>query len=239
LSREPQSHDGPPTPITSNIEVAGDSDLSSDHENQNNGDTIIVVSGQRSASPDPNAKASEQGIIITKRLQLREDVQRTEQLAAAQANITMPRPQIPESSITIQLRSRRFVRNWPALAFTFLVFLTVIFVTLYWLEALPAAKWHTLLFNNPSNTIFTVAILSAFTVIFLDKLVAVACDTLRWSLATREGTGIGLLDFSALGNITPLGLIILLVMPGKGGNLTDNLPHASFRLWAALRYTCL
>ena len=215
-----------------------ETDRSLNEQNRDDVERISLASEQTSIFSRPTTDVPEVPANIEAGLsRIHEDVQRTQELAIAQRNITPVRP-VSEPPIIIQLKSRHFMWNWPAWIYTFLVLLNVLFVSLYWLEALPAGKFGSLLFNDPSNTIFTVSILSAATVILLDRLTVVVRDSLRWSLATREG-GIALTDFAALSNITPFGLFLLLVMPGKsskGDSHMHKLRNSSFRFWSTFRY---
>lgn len=113
--------------------------------------------------------------------------------------------------------------------------MVAIFVCVYWTEVLPATL-HSMMFDDPSKTIFTVAILSSTTVLILDKLVAITCDNLRWSWCTGRD-GIEALEFVALGNTSTLGLVQVVFSRGgtNAGPPFSRIRDAAFRFWACLR----
>ena len=145
-------------------------------------------------------------------------------------------PTIPRIYSPIQLKSPNFSRNWSALLLTLLASTISVLVCVYWTEVLPA-RIHSMMFEDPSKTIFTVAILSAAMVLILDKLVALTCDNLRWSWCA-EKDGISALEFAALGNISTVGLVLLLFSCGtnkQSRGLFRGIEDASFRFWACVR----
>ena len=112
-----------------------------------------------------------------------------------------------------------------------------------WSSSIPNADSGGLIWIKPQYTIFIINLLSQLTVIFLDNLLIVACDNLRWRLCTRS-VGVKLLDFLALaGPTSPLGLVQLLFAGGpentKARGLTDRFKQASYRHWSAQRYNPL
>lgn len=103
-------------------------------------------------------------------------------------------------------------------------------------------RWNTSFSSNPSarfrwdqpdNIIFTVSLLSHFTVILLSNLITAACDKLRWiKCCTKEG--MPFLSFLALSHGTPIsGLIQLLFSPVPRLSSFWSLGH---RFWALQRY---
>lgn len=142
----------------------------------------------------------------------------------------------------IQLTSRQFKRNYPAVGLAVIAVMTAIFASLYsWEAAMPSHTLRAMLWDNPQNTIFTINLVSHFTMQFLEILITTACDNLRWEQSRR---GISLLDFTVLaGTTTWLGLLQVLFArcPRKDdeGNFWVNLRQSSYRFWSIQRYIAI
>ena len=146
----------------------------------------------------------------------------------------------PNSSQIILKNNLPFARNQSAWFMGLVsVLVTASTFGFAWNSSAPHAQFR-LIWENPQYTIFTINLLSHVTVLFLESLVSVACDNLRWSLCSRS-IGMTLLDFIALaGSTSPLGLTQLLFARSAGETtvtgFAERLRNISYRHWSAQRY---
>jgi hypothetical protein len=162
-----------------------------------------------------------------------EEVARTERLQDRAPRLF--RRLKPNDDVLV-LKTMSFQRNWMVIGLSFSALGLSILSSIYWTEVL-SAKIQSMLWDDPSKTLFTVSCLSTITFVLLHELVIFACNNLRWSMCARK-EGISILDFMALGNITPWPLLWPLSVFCRPSKLRPRakLRKASFLFIACLRF---
>lgn len=219
------------SPLT-NIVTAGPS-LSEATATRGQGTQIDDVEEQdnlQTEIPSDSLSPSPSGVQIISE-QIREDQARAENLARLQTRVTRSKPRPPLNHLTIQLKSRKFIRNWSSLVVSAFVSIVLIIGVVYWIEALPA-RVQAILWKDSARTIFTVGLLSYVSVCLLEALITTSCNNLRWSLCAQQG-GVSLLTFTTLSDVGPLDLLWLSF---TSGNRHSAGVRSSHRLWALQRY---
>ena len=144
-----------------------------------------------------------------------------------------PHPQSVEIHLKSIVPFNRNYSAWLSVAISTSIMLFTLFYT--WNASFPFVR--RILWQDPNTSIFTINILSHITLLWLESLIRISFDNMKWKLSCRRD-GISPLEFAALAESTgPVGLIrLLFYRSAKKANSVDSGRKLNYHFWSIQRY---